>query len=157
VNLPADAALVSGSGLSIPEASLTTVDGDTVPLSTWSGHVLLVNYWASWCGPCRIEIPELLALADSLSDRPFALVNVAYNDPDTLAIRQFAEEAQMPSPLYLDVDSDVADGLGGVYAMPSTFLIGSDGRIARRITGLYPVDDLRPVVDSLITAAELRP
>lgn len=119
-----------------PECSLEDLDGNVVRLSDSAGRVRLVDFWATWCAPCREEIPMFKELHESYADQGFTLLAVSMDD-GTGVVRQFIEEYEIP---YLNVmgSDDVANAFGGVYGLPTAFLLDGDGRIVDRFMGPKP-------------------
>lgn len=115
--------------------TLKDVNGRTVRLSDYRGKVVLLNFWATWCGPCKIEIPWFMQFEQELKDRGFAVLGVAMDDEGWDAVKPYIEQHKINYRIVLGNDS-VADTYGGVDALPTTFLIDRDGRIAAKHQGL---------------------
>ena len=111
------------------------MNGADVRLADHRGKVILLNYWATWCGPCKVEIPDLVALQNEYADEGFVVLGVSQDDdPDTL--REFAKAFNMNYPVLVGKDRpDVVDAQGPVWGLPTTFLIGRDGAICRKHLG----------------------
>lgn len=131
-----------------PPLRLPLLDGDTRELSDYHGKVVLVNFWASWCGPCAEEIPSLSRLVTRLSDKPFAVltVNIGEDEPH---IRDFLQDFTVNFDTLLDRDSQAVRDWG-VYAYPTNFLIDASGRITHTYLGALTWD--APEVVSVIEA-----
>jgi cytochrome c biogenesis protein CcmG/thiol:disulfide interchange protein DsbE len=122
--------------------TLTTLDGGSVTLSDLAGRWVLVNFWATWCAPCRDEMPYLASLADAHSDTLTVLAVNMREQPDE--VRAFAAELGLRLPILLDPD-DATLLAYGVTGLPTSFLIAPDGSLARRIPGpVQPGDLLLP-------------
>ncbi len=122
-------------GKPAPEYRAVSVDGDSVSLASQRGKVVLFNVWATWCHPCRDEIPELLVLYDRYKPRGLELVGVSIdaNGSDE-AIRSFMKDFRMTYPVWRDPDERVsAEFL--VVGVPATFLIDRNGTLRWRKTG----------------------
>ena len=115
---------------------LTTLEGEKVALEDLRNKALLLNVWATWCGPCRIEMPFLAELHENLSDE--GLTIVAVSSEDAMAVQTYLEETDVdhPFPLLLDSDSILADRFG-VHGLPTTIVIDPEGRLALRHVGIY--------------------
>jgi peroxiredoxin len=117
-----------------PDFELRTFDGQTVRLSDFKGRPVLINFWASWCPPCKEETPDLIAAYNDLRDVNAVFIGIGTQD-DTDKLKQFAEEYQIP---YLVVE----DPLGKVsnqyrvLGMPTTFLVDTDGILRKAINGV---------------------
>ena len=115
--------------------TIKDMNGADVRLTDYRGKVILLNYWATWCGPCKVEIPDLVALQDEYRDQGFVVLGVSQDDdPETL--REFAKEFRMNYPVLVGKDRpEVIDAQGPVWGLPTTFLIGRDGSICRKHLG----------------------
>lgn len=143
----------SAVDLAVPEFSLTTLSGDTFSPDDLTGKVTLINFWATWCGPCVIEIPELVVLYDDWKDRNFEIIGVSMDDEGFDLVRPFSEEFAINYPVVID-DGTLADELGGVYALPTTFIVDENGRVVERFIGLFPVEEMRGELDAMISRTE---
>jgi cytochrome c biogenesis protein CcmG/thiol:disulfide interchange protein DsbE len=124
---------VAEAGDSAPDFALPTLDGATIRLSDLRGRPVVVNFWASWCNPCRDEFPLLAAALDEHADADLAVVGITYRDIESDS-RAFVDEFGATWPQAVDEDNSVARAYG-VRAIPQTFFIGRDGNIAARIFG----------------------
>lgn len=139
-------------GESAPDFALRTLDGDTLRLADLRGRVVVLNFWASWCIPCREEHPALLR-ADRVYPRSEAVVvGVLYQDSPEAA-RRFLASLGGDWPTVLDPGTRTAIDFG-VYGVPETFFIGRDGTIARKHIGPVNWELVRSTVDSLLAARD---
>ena len=136
----------------VPALALPTLAGDTLRLAERPGEVLLVNFWATWCAPCLQEIPDFVALQRELGPEGLTIVGVALDQEGAAPVRAFAQEHGINYPLVADSTSRVADQFGRVRGLPTTFVVGPDGQIRRTVLGLFPTDDLRPLLTDLLHA-----
>ncbi len=128
-----------------PEFETTTDRGDTISLSGLRGQVVLLNFWATWCGPCRLEMPEFQKTYESLADDGFTVV--AVNNRETVEeVIGFREEYRLTFPLAMDEQGEIQD-IYGVMMYPSTYVIGRDGRIIARHFGALTTAQLQELVD----------
>lgn len=136
-------------GRAAPEYRAVSVDGDSVSLATQRGKVVLFNVWATWCHPCRDEIPELLVLYEKYKPRGLELVGVSIDaNGSEDAIRSFMKDFRMTYPVWRDPDERVsAEFL--VVGVPATFLIDRNGILRWRKTG-----PIQPGDSSLVAAIE---
>src|ERR1700751_6274906 len=124
-----------GYGTPAPDFTLETLDGKTVSLSSLRGKAVLVNFWATWCGPCKIETPLLVELQNQYGAQGLQIVGVAMDDSGKDEIARFAKDMGMNYPVVLGKEA-VGQAYGGVDALPESFFVGRDGKIVDRIIGL---------------------
>lgn len=132
-----------------PDFKLKALDGSTFRLSEQEGNVVLVNFWATWCGPCIRETPEFIELHDELKGRGFTVVGVSLDLEGFDIVKPFAEEYGINYPLVVD-DGAVAEDFGGVYALPVTFVLDKEGYIVARFYGMFPFEDMRPLLEEML-------
>ncbi len=131
----ADHAPGIGYGVPAPDFTLQTLDGKNISLSDFKGKAVLVNFWATWCGPCKIETPWLVELQNQYGAQGLQVVGVAMDDSGKDEIAQFAKEMGVNYPVLIGKEA-VGDAYGGVPALPESFFVGRDGKIVDRIIGL---------------------
>ncbi len=137
---PAAASAGGRIGSPAPDFTLTDLDGAPVRLADLAGRPVIVNFWASWCGPCVREFPLLDAAAKAHVADGLAVVGIVYEDTAADA-RQFVNQRGAAWPALLDPGSAVARAYG-IYGPPETFFIGRDGRVAGRQIGELSGADL---------------
>lgn len=118
----------------IPALALQDLEGGALSSESWKGKVVLVNFWATWCPPCRAEIPDLVALQEKYRDT-LVVVGVSEDEGSVDAVRQFAAEHRINYPIVMSTP-ELRKLFTGVYALPTTFLLDPEGRIAQRHVGL---------------------
>jgi thiol-disulfide isomerase/thioredoxin len=117
------------------DLSLRDLDGRDITLSSFKGKVILLNFWATWCGPCKTEIPDLVSLQSSIGSR-LAVVGVLVLDPIRAGTAPFVRQYRMSYPVLDGNDrEDVEAAFGPIWALPTTVIVSPDGRIAVRHTG----------------------
>ena len=118
--------------------TLQDINGDQIHLSDYKGKVLLLDFWATWCAPCRVEIPGFIELFDQYEDDGLAILGISVDDPvDSLLL--YAEELEMDYPILIgDGRDDIKDSYGPLYGFPTTFLINREGEICHQHTGFAP-------------------
>jgi DsbE subfamily thiol:disulfide oxidoreductase len=121
-------------GKPAPEFELISLDGKATRLSDFRGKAVLLNFWATWCGPCRIEMPWFADLQNRFGGQGFQIVAVALDENADNAVAKFAKEVGANYPVLLGKDS-VGDAYG-VDAMPQTFYLDREGKIVNRVIGL---------------------
>jgi len=118
-----------------PDFELKDVNGKTIRLSDYRGQVVLLNFWATWCGPCKIEIPWFVEFQRTFKDRGFTVIGVSVDEDGWEAVRPFLAARQVNYPVVI-ATPEVETKYGGVEALPMSFLIDRDGRIASTHVGL---------------------
>ncbi len=136
-----------------PSFSATGIRGETVTESLLHGRISLVNFWATWCGPCIIETPELVGLHEEWSGRPFQVIGISMDTYADQEVVDFVDNFEVTYPVFIDT-MGVADSFGGAFALPTTYLVDGTGTIVRRYIGLFPMKQVRSELDSLVTALE---
>ena len=120
----------------VPPFLLQDLDGNVVSTAQWQGKVVILNFWATWCPPCREEIPILTELAKKYKDS-LLIVGVSVDDGSPDDVRQFAKAFHMNYPVVM-WSRELVSEYGGVPALPTTFLINKEARIVQKHEGLYP-------------------
>ncbi|MES2465065.1 MAG: redoxin domain-containing protein [Armatimonadota bacterium] len=126
--------------IKVPAIEGQTADGTPFRLSDHKGKVVLLNFWATWCGPCRMEIPDLIALQEKYGPRGFVVVGLAdEKDPDPTSalalIKKFATDQKLNYPVLLLPDG-VRNEFGGVAGLPTSFLIDRNGKVVYGMEGI---------------------
>jgi cytochrome c biogenesis protein CcmG/thiol:disulfide interchange protein DsbE len=128
------------------EFKLTTLEGKTVKLSDYAGKVVLVNLWAPWCGPCKIEMPGFVKLHEKYRSQGFEIVSVAVQTTES-AVRAFIEKT--PIPWTVGINDDVAVKYG-TYGLPDNYVFLPDGMLAKRFIGYTKEEALEPVIQAAL-------
>src|SRR6202045_2575629 len=118
-----------------PDFSLESLEGKTMRLSDFRGKAVLLNFWATWCGPCKIEMPWFVDFQKQYGSQGLQIVGVAMDDASKEDIGKFAKDMGVNYPILIGKEA-VGDQYGGVPALPETFLIARDGKIVDKIIGL---------------------
>jgi len=118
-----------------PEFKLKEFSGKEVTLDSSRGKVVLLNFWATWCGPCRAEIPELIALQNRYKDR-LQIIGLVVDDDDEDEIRKVISSEGINYPVAL-ADPETRFAYGGITALPTVFVINADGRVVQKHVGLF--------------------
>ena len=122
----------------VPPFLLQDLNGNVVSTAQWQGKVVILNFWATWCPPCREEIPILVDLAKKYKD-DLLIVGVSVDDGSPDDVGEFAKAFHMNYPVVM-WSHELVSEYGGVPALPTTFLINKDGRVVQKHEGLYPPD-----------------
>lgn len=119
-----------------PDFTLRTLSGDRVKLSDYKGKVVILSFWATWCAPCKQELPIIQALVDKHGDKGLAALAINIDDPKTLAeARRFVKNRKLTIPVPVDGDSKVLASFNPRVALPFVQLIDRDGKRAASHTG----------------------
>ena len=148
-----------GSGALPPEFSrpLTALDGTQTSLAQHQGKIVLVNFWATWCGPCRVEIPWLIEFTQKYGSQGLVVVGVAMDEEGKKVVEPYVQEKRfdvngsqeaMNYQVVLGNDT-LAEQFGGVIGLPTSMLYDRDGRKVKTMIGLINHDDLTKALDSL--------
>ena len=132
-----------------PDFALKDVNGKTVRLSDYRGKVVLLDFWATWCGPCQIEIPWFVDLERRNKDKGFAVLGVSMDDDGWESVKPFLSHLGVNYRVVIG-DGETAQLYGGVDALPTTFLIDRGGKIAAVHVGLADRRDFEDGVEQLL-------
>ncbi|HZR57184.1 MAG TPA: TlpA disulfide reductase family protein [Terriglobales bacterium] len=122
-------------GKMAPDFTLTSLDGKTVRLSDYRGKAVLLNFWATWCEPCKIEMPWFVEMQKEYGAQGLQILGVAMDDASPKDISDFAKQMGVNYPIVVGKDS-VGDAYGGVQFLPATFYVGRDGKVVDKVFGL---------------------
>jgi thiol-disulfide isomerase/thioredoxin len=119
----------------MPAFLVNDLDGNPVSTAAWKGKVVFINFWATWCPPCRAEIPVLIDLANRYKDR-LQVVGVSVDDGDPAEVKKFAKQAGINYPIVM-ADRAIVAEYGGVAALPTLFVVNPDGNVVQKHEGLF--------------------
>jgi len=122
-------------GATAPDFELQSVDGKNLKLSSLRGKAVLLNFWATYCGPCKVEMPWFVELQNEYGPQGFQIVGVAMDDASTEDIAKFAKDMGVNYPILLGKEA-VGLSYGGVNVLPTTFFVDRNGKIIAREFGL---------------------
>lgn len=128
-------------GIEAPDFNLLTLDGQKVKLSDYRGKAVLLNFWATWCPPCKVEMPWFADLQKQYAKDGLVVLGVAMDDSEPSQIAKFASELGVNYTVLLGTDK-VSDDYGDVQYLPTTFFIGRNGAIVDKLTGLLDRKDI---------------
>lgn len=139
----------------LPSIAGTTLDGRSLDLRDYSGSVIVLNVWGSWCAPCRAEAPALVAVANETRRAGVRFVGIDTRDRPAGA-SAFVRRFHVPYPSFDDRDGQVLGRFGGIVpisAVPSTVIVDQQGRIAARVVGRIDAGTLRGLINDLLAEA----
>ena len=157
------------AGVAAPDVTLTTLSGETFRLSDYRGKVVVLNFWATWCPPCRLEIPHFVDLYEAYKDQGVVVVGVSLDRGGTAVVQAFARQHGITYPVAMASGEVVRafsrlQGIpttrsgggrisvddGNIQAIPTTFVIDQDGRIYRKHVGYRERKHLEPELTRLL-------
>jgi cytochrome c biogenesis protein CcmG/thiol:disulfide interchange protein DsbE len=139
-----------------PDFTLKDLDGKDVSLSQFKGKVVLINFWATWCDPCYIEIPWLIEMQQKYGDKGFTVLGVSMDEEGKSVVAPWVakerfnvngQKLPMNYPILLGDDA-VADKFGGLLGYPTSILVSRDGKIIKRVTGILTYDEIAKAIES---------
>jgi peroxiredoxin len=133
-----------------PDFSLRDLNNQTLELANYRGKVVLLDFWATWCTPCRGEIPHFVEFQNNYREQGLQVIGISMDD-DAKPVREFYQEFKMNYPVALG-NEKVAEAYGGVLGLPITFLIGRDGRVAAKYVGEVEMPVLQQEIETLLQA-----
>jgi peroxiredoxin len=146
---PEAAAAAKLQGQMAHDFTLQTLDGKTVHLSDYRGKAVLLNFWATWCEPCKLEMPWFVEMQKQYGPQGLQILGVAMDDADPADIARFAKDMGVDYPILVGnepVRDAVAGDYGGVQFLPETFFIGRDGKVVEKIFGLKSRSEIEDFV-----------
>ena len=132
------------------DQTLKDIDGKSVHLADFKGKVIFLNFWATWCGPCKLEIPAFVELQEKYRDKGVVFLGLSVDDP-VEKLRPFAEQYKMNYPVLVGLGEDaVQESFGPVFGIPATFIIDRKGNVCRQHTGLATKEQFERVIQGLL-------
>jgi peroxiredoxin len=142
--------ICDGKRKKAPDFTLSDYTGKTVRLADYKGKVVFVNFWATWCGPCKYEVPMFVELQRKYGSQGLTFLGISIDDPAE-ALKPFVDEHQMNYPVLVGLGhEDVQDAYGPLMGVPVTVAVGRDGNICTRYFGLRPKDRFESDIKSLL-------
>ncbi len=138
-----------GAKTAAPALAVRTLRGDTLSLAGLHGKVVLVNFWATWCPPCRAEMPGFQHVYEARKDRGLVVLGLATDDGSPLPVSIFLVERGITYPVAMST-IETEHLFGGVNAIPTTFVIDRKGRIRYQVRGMFARPTLERTVDNLL-------
>src|SRR5258708_11075121 len=132
-----------------PDFTLDSLEGKSMRLSDLRGKAVLLNFWATWCGPCKVEMPWFVELQKQYGSQGLQIVGVAMDDASKDDIAKFAKDMGVNYPVLIGKEA-VGDAYGGVPALPESFFIGRDGKIVDKIIGLKGKTEIQDSISNTL-------
>lgn len=117
-----------------PNFKLKDIDGKDVKLSDYKGKVVIVDFWATWCVPCKKEIPDFIDLQNKYKNQGFTFIGISVDEDGAKVVKPFYKEMKMNYPVVL-MDDKIQEQFGGIRGYPTTFLIDQNGKIIKKYFG----------------------
>lgn len=136
-------------GTDLPDVAVQDLAGATVKLTQFVGKPMIINFWATWCGPCRIEIPMLNALHKKYAQHGVVILGISTDENGANVVQEFTKEVPIEYPNYLKTDG-VEEKFGGVWALPTTFFYDRNGKQVQKIIGLQPQEELEKRIQQML-------
>ena len=133
-----------------PESKFLTLEGKTVSLSDYKGKVVLLDFWATWCGPCRMAMPGLQKMHESLKSKGLVVLGVSLDKNPPVQVPPFLKQMGITYPNVADNPKDPCSAKWDVRAIPSLFLIDRKGNVVRWWRGMAPESVLLPAVEEAL-------
>ena len=136
-----------------PPFSLKDADGKPLVLADYKGKVVLLNFWATWCGPCKIEIPWFIEFEKTYRDKGFAVIGVSMDDDGWAVVKPHMAKTGINYRMTIG-DEQTAMKYGGVESLPTSYMIDREGRVAAVHIGLVSKGDYVKDIEELLNAAK---
>ena len=140
---------VGGPGEAAPPFLVTTLEGEQVSLESLRGQVVLVNFWATWCAPCRIEMPSFERVYRAKKDQGFVIVGLSTDQAGPAVVRPYIAKRGVSFPVAM-ASGEIVHSYGGAGTIPKSVLIDRGGRIRHTVTGIFAEPALRLAVNRLL-------
>jgi len=148
-SVPTNVFVKPGGRAMAPDFTLSDAFGRAVKLSDFRGTVVLLNFWATWCVPCRAEVPSLVDFQQAYGDRGVQVIGVSVDEDGWKSVKPFIEARHVNYPVMIG-NADVARAFGGIESVPMTLIIDRSGRIAATHRGLYEKDEYESDVRAVL-------
>jgi peroxiredoxin len=132
-----------------PDFTLKNIDGKDISLSDYKGKVVFINFWATWCGPCRHEVPAFIELQEEFGKDKLVILGISLDQGDLSVVEDFVDEFKINYEVLYGTQQVVA-AYGGIQSIPTTFVIDGDGNIRDGGVGFPGKDYFKKVVEALL-------
>ncbi len=142
--------VVDNSSSAAPDFELTDQNGKTIRLSDYRGKVVILDFWATWCPPCRKEIPGFVNLYSQYNKKGVEIIGISLDQQGWEVVRPFMKNYNMEYPVSIG-DREIVMNYGGIQAIPTTFVVNKKGEIADRVVGYHPPEYFENVINNLLS------
>jgi len=136
-----------------PNFTLLNLAGNTVSLTDFKGKVVLLNFFATYCPPCRMEIPDFVKLQRELGPKGFVVIGISVDNDGEKILPSFVEKLGINYPVLLATTKVLKD-YGNIYALPVTFILDRNHKIVKKFTGMVSEEEIRPIIVKLLETEE---
>lgn len=136
----------------VPSLTLETLEGNSIELAQQDGRVLVINFWATWCPPCREEIPDLKTLHSDLRSKGLTVIGVALDRQGREVVEPYVQEQAINYPIVIDAEETVEAEFGPIRGLPTTVVVNPDGQITKRVYGRFPTEQMESTLREMIAA-----
>ncbi len=143
----------SANGEKAPDFELSTLEGEVIKLSDYLGKIVIVDFWATWCGPCRMAVPELVELQNEYRDN-LVIIGISLDQSYTQHnLKPFIENYGINYPIVLGT-LEVVEAYGNIRGIPTSFIVDQNGEIVNKFTGYVPKPNYTEDIDRLLNSSE---
>jgi thiol-disulfide isomerase/thioredoxin len=139
----------AAEGKKAPAWDLSDTDGKPVKSSDFAGKVVILDFWATWCPPCKAEIPGFVELQEKYRDKGLVIVGVSLDEQGPAVVKPFMEQFRVNYPIVMGNEKILQD-FGGVTAIPTTFIIDKAGNIVKKHVGFAPKENFEKEITPLL-------
>jgi len=148
----------SGFAKNVRKLTLRDLEGEKVRMSDYQGRVVVLNFWATWCGPCKEELPRLGTMAQGYASKNVAFVLASIDEQKKLpAVRDYVIQQKIVLPVWVGATVDLLEQLSGINVVPATLIIDEKGEIVRAVNGEAREEDVKEAVDWLLNGRNGQP
>ena len=150
-NSPVDLGLPDFREKPAPSFTLKSVDGKTVSLADYKGKAVLLNFWATWCGPCKLEMPWLIEMQKKYASQGFTVLGISEDDGSTKEVSDFMAKMGVDYPVLM-YDDQLNKAYGGIDYLPTSYYIGRDGKVIVESGGLISESEMEANIQKILAA-----